>query len=113
MPLGNSHNREPTLTGPVREPARELSQARADAERERQELRTVLDARAATLAEARDDLRARAERAERDLDQARIELARLRQESGSDDGEASAPWPRRRRGQAPASQAGTNDTGQA
>ena len=37
----------------------------------------MLDARAPTLAEARDDLRARAQRAEADLDQARAELARL------------------------------------
>ena len=37
----------------------------------------MLDARAATLAEARDDLRARAQRAEADLDHARAELARL------------------------------------
>ena len=55
--------------------AAELEQLRADAAREREELR------------------ARAERAERDLDTTRAELARMRQESGT----ADTPGASRRR----------------
>ena len=67
---------------------------RADAAREREELRELLEDRARMLAEARDEQRARAERAERDLDAARGELAQVRQESGT----AAAPSaPTRRR----------------
>ena len=86
------------------EAARQLSQARADAERERDELRTVLDARAGTLAEARDDLRARAQRAEADLDQARAELARLTADDPAEEQTASHAAPGRgRQKAAPAS----------
>jgi hypothetical protein len=42
-------------------------------------LRAALESRAQVLEESRGELRARAERAERDLDAARAELARLRQ----------------------------------
>jgi hypothetical protein len=64
----------------------------------------VLDARAATLAEARDDLQARAQRAEADLDQARAELARLTADDPSAEQTASHPAPRRgRQKAAPAS----------
>jgi colicin import membrane protein len=60
--------------------AREAGQLRADAARERDELRAGLEAQAQILEESRDDMRVRAERAERDLDAARAELTRLRQE---------------------------------
>ena len=59
--------------------AAELEQLRADAARERDELRAALESRAQVLEESRGELRGRAERAERDLDAARAELARLRQ----------------------------------
>jgi hypothetical protein len=71
-----------------------MDRMRADAAREREELRELLEDRARMLAEARDEQRARAERAERDLDAARGELAQVRQESGT----AAAPSaPKRRR----------------
>jgi len=56
---------------------------RADAAREREELRGALKSRAQVLEESRDELRARAERAERDLDAARVELVRARQGGGA------------------------------
>ena len=56
--------------------------ALADAARERDELRAALESRAQVLEESRGELRGRAERAERDLDAARAELARVLQESG-------------------------------
>ena len=56
----------------------ELERLRADAARERDELRSALDSRAQILEETRGELRARAERAERDLDAVRAELARIR-----------------------------------
>ena len=59
--------------------AAELEQLRADAARERDELRAALESRAQVLEESRGELRTRAERAERDFDAARAELARLRQ----------------------------------
>ncbi len=59
--------------------ARELEQLRTDAARERDELRAALEFRAQALEESRGELRGRAGRAERDLDAARAELARLRQ----------------------------------
>ena len=62
--------------------AEELAQLRADAARERDELRAALESRAQVLEESRGELRARAERAERDLDAARAELARMRQGTG-------------------------------
>jgi hypothetical protein len=76
------------------EGTRLLGQARADAARECDELREALEARAAALAEARAGLRARGERAERDL-------ARLRQDADRDNDEpgvlpgrvAAAQWP--------------------
>ena len=56
----------------------ELEQLRADAARERDELRAgALESRAQVLEESRGELRAWAERAERDLDDARAELGRL------------------------------------
>lgn len=91
-----------------KEAARQLAQARTAAERERDELHTELerrdrehaaelaraqaaaDARATALEEARADLRARAEHAERDLHQARGELARMRQDVGSGETEQAA-----------------------
>jgi hypothetical protein len=60
-----------------------MDRMRADAASEREELRELLEDRARMLAEARDEQRARAERAERDLDAARGELAQVRQESGT------------------------------
>ena len=48
---------------------------RADAARERDELRGVLESRAQVLEESRGELRARAERAEHDLNAVRAELA--------------------------------------
>ena len=60
--------------------ARVAGQLRADAARERDELRAGLEAQAQILEESRDDMRGRAERAERDLDAVRAELTRLRQE---------------------------------
>jgi len=57
----------------------ELERVRADAARERDELRAALESRAQVLEESRGELRARAERAERDLDAARAELTRMRQ----------------------------------
>jgi integrase/recombinase XerD len=65
--------------------AAELEQLRADAAREREELRGALESRARVLEESRTELRVRAERAERDLDAARAELARVRPETGSTD----------------------------
>jgi chromosome segregation ATPase len=59
----------------------QIAQIRADAARERDELREVLDSRARALDEARNELRQRVERAEHDLDAARAELTQLRQES--------------------------------
>ena len=78
--------------------AAELERVRADAARERDELRAALESRAQVLEESRGELRGRAERAERDLDAARAELARVRQESGTTDAPAA---PRRRRGSQP------------
>ncbi|MGO9790066.1 MAG: hypothetical protein ACLP8S_11415 [Solirubrobacteraceae bacterium] len=51
--------------------AAELDRLRADATRERDELRELLDDRARMLTEARDEQRQRAERAEHELGQAR------------------------------------------
>jgi hypothetical protein len=67
-----------TETSRVRQDAG-LEQLRTDAARERDELRAALESRAQVLEESRGELRGRAERAERDLDAARAELARLRQ----------------------------------
>jgi len=58
-----------------------------------------MESRARVLGEARGELRARAERAERDLDAARAELARVRQEPGTPD--VAAGGRRRRGGQQP------------
>ena len=55
-----------------------VAQARADAARERDELREALNARAQVLEESRAELRERADRAARDLAAARAELDRLR-----------------------------------
>jgi colicin import membrane protein len=74
--------------------AAELEQLRADAARERDELRAAMESRAQVLEESRADLRARAERAERDLDTARDELARMRHEPTA--AGATTPAPRRR-----------------
>ena len=63
----------------------ELERVRADAARERDELRAALEARAQVLEESRGELRGRAERAERDLDAARAELARVRQDTSTTD----------------------------
>jgi hypothetical protein len=52
-----------------------------------------MESRAQVLEESRGELRARAERAERDLDAARAELTRVRQESGT----ADSPGASRRR----------------
>jgi len=70
---------------------------RADTAREREELRAALESRAQVLEESRGELRGRAERAERDLDAARAELVRTRQEIRAEDVPKTAP---RRRGQA-------------
>jgi hypothetical protein len=70
--------------------AAEVDRIRADATRERDELREALGARAQALEESRTELRARAERAERELD-------RLRQAPAGDD-QGSTPPARRRRG---------------
>ena len=50
--------------------AAELERVRADAARERDELRAAMESRAQVLEESRAELRARAARAERELDQA-------------------------------------------
>jgi len=55
--------------------ARTASQLRADAARERDELRAGLEAQARVLEESRGELRVRAERAERDHERAARELA--------------------------------------
>ena len=102
-----------------------LGQARADAARECDELREAMEARiqaaeaelpprdrehagelarietagearATALEEARADLRARAERAERELDQACDEMGRQRQDAGRDGEEHAPPRPARR-----------------
>ncbi|HUY45053.1 MAG TPA: hypothetical protein VMV92_04930 [Streptosporangiaceae bacterium] len=57
--------------------AEEVARIRADAQRERDELHAATDARLAALDEARTALRIRAERAEADLDAARVELQRV------------------------------------
>jgi hypothetical protein len=77
--------------------AAELAQLRADAARERDELRAAMESRAQVLEESRGELRARVERAERDLDAARDELAQARQETGA--AGTAAPTRARRRGQ--------------
>jgi hypothetical protein len=64
------------------------AQARADAAREREELRVALEDRARVLEESRAELRERAERAERDLTAARAELGQLR---SADDAGPDAP----------------------
>jgi hypothetical protein len=75
--------------------AAELERTRADAAREREELRSAPEARAQVLEESRGELRGRAERAERDLDAVRAELARGYQEPGAaghrDVGAAATP----------------------
>ena len=86
--------------------AAELEQLRTDAARERDELRAALESRAQVLEESRGELRGRAERAERDLDAARAELARLRQEPGETE---TRPAGRRRRGGPRADAEGTGE----
>ena len=84
--------------------AAELDRLRADATRERDELRELLDDRARMLTEARDEQRQRAERAEHELGQARGERAQLRAGTRKDAAQESAAAPggetpqRRRRG---------------
>ena len=78
--------------------AEELAQLRADAARERDELRAALESRAQVLNESRDELRARAERAEQGWSAALAELGRARQETGTADAPAA---PKRRRGGQP------------
>jgi hypothetical protein len=63
--------------------AAELERVRADAARERDELRAALDSRAQVLEASRAELRTHAERAEYDLDAARAELATIRREPGT------------------------------
>jgi hypothetical protein len=70
--------------------AQELERVRTDAARERDEMRAALEARAGVLEESRGELRARAERAERELD-------RVRQAEASTGDEAPTPPARRRR----------------
>jgi integrase/recombinase XerD len=72
----------------------ELEQLRADAAREREELRTALESRAQVLEESHGELRARIERAERELDTARAELAKIRQEAAAT-GPPVRSWRRR------------------
>lgn len=50
-----------------------MGQVRADVERERDEARAAFEARLAAVEEARHDLRARAERAEAELDAIRAQ----------------------------------------
>ena len=91
--------------------AAEFDRLRADATRERDELRELLDDRARMPTEARDEQRQRAERAEHELGQARGELAQLRagtrkdvaQESGAAAG-GETPQRRRRGGSKEAGQ---------
>ena len=64
-----------------------------------EELRQLLDDRAEMLREARNEQRQRAERAERDLDDARAEVERFRRDSGTADTPGTS---RRRRGGQPA-----------
>ena len=78
--------------------AAELERVRADAARERDELRAAMESRAQVLNESREELRARAERAEHELDAARAELAKARQETGTAEPPATG---RRRRGSQP------------
>ena len=78
--------------------AAELERVRAYAARERDELRTALESRTQVLEESRGELRGRVAHAERDLDDARAELARVRQESGTTD---APDAPKRRRGSQP------------
>ena len=81
--------------------AAELDRIRADAARERDELRAALESRAQVLEEARGELRTRAERAERDLDAAQAELTRIRQDTSTTGTPATGR--RRRPGQSPES----------
>jgi hypothetical protein len=60
-----------------------LGQLRADAARDREELRTALESRARALEESHHELRARIERTERELGTARAELAKIRQEAAA------------------------------
>jgi hypothetical protein len=66
----------------------------------RAELRQLLDDRAEMLRDARNEQRQRAERAERDLDDARAELERIRREAVTPAGTPAAPK-RRQGGQSP------------
>jgi hypothetical protein len=79
------------VPGPLEAPGRAVGRSPLPgAARERDELRELLDERARLLTEARDEQRQRAERAERDLDAARAELARIRQDASTTDIPASA-----------------------
>ena len=60
---------------------------------------TALESRAQVLEESRSELRGHADRAERDLDAARGELARVRE--GAEPAQAPVSARRRRSGQAP------------
>jgi len=94
---------EAELARSEREHSAALEHIQADAARERDELRAVLDARAQAIEEARADWRARAGRAEAELDQARAELAALRA-GGQKDDDAHRPAPRRTRRASPPEQ---------
>ena len=68
---------------------------RADAAREREELRGALESRAQVLEESRGELRGRAERAEQGWSAALAELDRIRRSAGTADAPGTS---RRRRG---------------
>ena len=80
-----------------RRPGAELPRRDRDHAGELARIETAGEARATALEEARADLRARAERAERELDQACDEMGRQRQDAGRDGEEHAPPRPARRR----------------
>jgi len=77
-----------------------LEQVRTDATRERDELRAAMEARTQAIEDARNDLRARAERAEAEAeaDMLRRELAELPGTAETSDDDARGGRGRRERG---------------
>lgn len=75
--ISSGRPRAPVRMVTMRKAGAELERVRADSTREREELRQVLGGRASVLEEARAELRARAEPAERELDPVRAERAEL------------------------------------
>jgi chromosome segregation ATPase len=85
------------MEGRIRMTEAELARRDREHGAELARIQAAAEARATALEEARADLRARAERAEHELDQAHAGLGRLRQGTGRDGEEQAPPRPARRR----------------